>query len=261
MNIPKLIITDLDGTLLKNDKSISEYTLNIFRKCAEKEILTCVATARGHTNANQYIDLLTPDILISSGGALIKNKNKILSQIGFSAEDTSKLIKRAFALTGGSCEITVDTADKHYWNYKQDPHILSPDWGEVIYSDFADFYSRSLKICVQTDSDSTAKAIGESVKDCDCARFSDGNWYKYTKSAATKANAVREISRKLNISLGEMAAFGDDFVDIEILEICGIGVAVENAIDQVKIIADFITDSNENDGVARFIEKNFLNNH
>lgn len=258
MKIPKMIVIDLDGTLLKNDKSISEYTLSIFGKCAERGIMTCVATARGHTNAKQYIKLLNPDILISSGGALIKTENKILSQIGFSESDTSKLIKTAFELTDNSCEITVDTADDHYWNYKQDPHILSPDWGKVIYSDFTDFHSESLKICVQTDSEETARTIAESVKDCDCARFSDGNWYKYTKSDATKANAVREISKSLKIPLEDMIAFGDDFVDIEVLEICGIGVAVENAIDEVKKIADYITDSNENDGVARFIEKHVL---
>ena len=257
MKKPKLIITDLDGTLLHNDKTVSEYSVSVFKKCREQGILTAVATARGHTNAEQYISSLNPDILISSGGALIKKGKDIIYGCFFSRKETAEIIGKALALTNGGCEITVDTADKHYWNYKQDPHILSPDWGEVIYTDYSDFCAESLKICVQTDNKSIVKAIAESVNDCDCARFSDGDWYKYTKSAATKVNAVKITAEKLNISLEDIAAFGDDFVDIEMLKACGIGVAVENAISEVKEIADYITDSNENDGVARFIEKTF----
>lgn len=257
MKKPKLIITDLDGTLLHNDKTVSEYSVSVFKKCKEQEILTAVATARGHTNARQYISALNPDILISSGGALIKKGTDIIYACCFSEAETAEIIKKTLELTNNGCEITVDTADKHYWNYRQDPHILSPDWGKVIYTDYSDFCGEALKICVETDDENIARAISESVEGCDCARFSDGNWYKFTKADATKGRAVREISRRLDIALEDMTAFGDDFVDIEMLELCGVGVAVENAIDEVKKIADYVTDSNENDGVARFIEKTF----
>ena len=55
-----------------------------------------------------------------------------------------------------------------------------------------------------------------------------------------------------------MAAFGDDFVDIEMIKLCGTGVAVDNAITEVKEAADYVTDSSEKDGVAKFIEKFLL---
>lgn len=152
----------------------------------------------------------------------------------------------------------MDTENRHYWNYNEDPHILSPDWGEIVYTDYSDFNEESLKICVKTENESIAKAIAESVKECNYAKFSDGDWYKYTYSAATKANAVKEISRKLNIPLSDIAAFGDDYVDIEMIKLCGIGIAVKNAIPEVKDAADYVTESNENDGVARFIEDYFI---
>lgn len=254
----KLIITDLDGTLLGSGKTVSEYSVKIFGKCRERGILTAIATARGRTNALRYISALNPDILISGGGAQVRMGEKIIFSQGFSREETSEIIGKALALTDGGCEITVDTDGGHYWNYKQDPHILSPDWGEVIYTDYSDFNEAALKICVQTASESLARAVAESVEDCDCARFSDGDWYKYTKASATKANAVKITAEKLNIPLEAVTAFGDDFVDIEMLEICGTGVAVANAIDEVKKAARFIADSNDNDGVARFIEENIL---
>lgn len=55
-----------------------------------------------------------------------------------------------------------------------------------------------------------------------------------------------------------MVAFGDDFNDIGMLKLCGKGIAMENAIQQVKDIADEICPSNENDGLAKWIEKHCL---
>ncbi len=63
----------------------------------------------------------------------------------------------------------------------------------------------------------------------------------------------------MNIPLSDMAAFGDDYVDIEMIKLCGIGIAVKNAIPEVKDASDYVTESNENDGVARFIEDYFIN--
>ena len=257
MKKPKLIIIDLDGTLLRNDKTISRHTVTALKKIKSQGVQICIATARGLTNAIQYIKSVNPDILISSDGALIKNGETIISKTAFSVKETKKLISAAFSLTNNQCEITADTQSQHFWNYKNDPHILSPDWGEVIYTDYSDFNEEALKICVQTENESIAKAIAECVKNCSFVKFSDGDWYKYTNSSATKANAVKIISQKLNIPLNEMAAFGDDFVDIEMIKLCGIGVAVENAIPEVKEAADYVTAGNENDGVAIFIETFF----
>jgi len=62
----------------------------------------------------------------------------------------------------------------------------------------------------------------------------------------------------LNISLNEIAAFGDDANDIEMLKICGTGIAVSNAIDTVKAVVNHITLSNDEDGVTDWIENNLF---
>ena len=56
----------------------------------------------------------------------------------------------------------------------------------------------------------------------------------------------------------EMIAFGDDFNDIGMLKLCGKGIAMGNAIDEVKAIADYITKTNNEDGVAYYLEPNLL---
>ncbi|MDR0948463.1 MAG: HAD family hydrolase, partial [Lachnospiraceae bacterium] len=75
---------------------------------------------------------------------------------------------------------------------------------------------------------------------------------------ATKWNAIRLLAEKWSIDLSKIAAFGDDYNDIEMLQNCGVGVAVTNALDEVKAVANYICGSNDEDGVARWLEENVL---
>jgi hydroxymethylpyrimidine pyrophosphatase-like HAD family hydrolase len=75
---------------------------------------------------------------------------------------------------------------------------------------------------------------------------------------AVKSKAVAALAERWGVDRAEIAAFGDDSVDTELLRYCGIGVAMGNALDEVKSAADFICDTNENDGVAKWLEENVL---
>ena len=77
--------------------------------------------------------------------------------------------------------------------------------------------------------------------------------------SATKWNGIQSMLNVCECSSDEVAYFGDDYDDIEPIQMCGIGIAVANGIDEVKAIADYITESNDKDGVAKFIEKMLLN--
>lgn len=72
---------------------------------------------------------------------------------------------------------------------------------------------------------------------------------------STKMNGIRTLAERYNISPSQIVAFGDDYNDIEMLKSCGIGVAVENALSEVKKAAKEITESNEHDGVAKWLER------
>lgn len=72
---------------------------------------------------------------------------------------------------------------------------------------------------------------------------------------ATKCNGVLEVAKQFNISKREIVAFGDDINDKEMLLSFGLGVAMGNSIDEIKMIADYICDTNDNDGVAKWLEK------
>lgn len=255
----RLLLFDLDGTLLRSDKSISDKTLSTLRQCREKGIMIGVSTSRSEQNSMTFLDELKPDILIASGGALIKSGANYFYKAEFSETETRDMIAMARTVCGEDCEITIDTAHANYWNYKIDPKKFDQSWGDSIYTDFANFSECALKMCVEIFDEEKANILAERLEQCDCIRFSDGYWYKFTRKNVTKENAIMRITEVYGFGTEAIIAFGDDFADIGMLELCGLGVAMGNAIDEVKNKADVVIGSNDEEGIAYFIEENILN--
>ena len=256
MNEPcKLLLFDLDGTLLRSDKSISKRTLSALKQCRERGILIGVSTSRSEQNSMAFLDELMPDILISSGGALVKNGTEYIYKAEFSQAETREMIDTAREVCGEACEITIDTTDAHYWNYKTDPKKQDKSWGDSIYTDFTDFSECALKMCVEIFDKDRADMLAARLEQCDCIRFSDGYWYKFTKKNVTKESAIARVAEVCGFGTESIIAFGDDYADIGMMELCGLGVAMGNAIDTVKEAADVVIGSNDEDGIAKYLEQ------
>ena len=76
--------------------------------------------------------------------------------------------------------------------------------------------------------------------------------------SATKLNGIRQVAAAHGIPLEHVAAFGDDVNDVEMLRACGVGVAVANALSEVRTAADCVCGANDEDGMARWLEENAL---
>lgn len=250
----KLLLFDLDGTLLQTDKTISKLTMQELENCRKQGIMIGVSTSRSEKNSIEFISELNPDVVISSAGALLKYRDTYIYKAEFTREETKKLIKQAREVCGEDCEITIDTVDEHYWNYKIDPKQQDKSWGDSIYTDFGDFEHASLKMCVEIFDEKLAEQLQKNLPECDCVRFSDGYWYKFTKKTATKENAILHMCEMCGITTDDIIAFGDDYADIGMLKLCGVGVAMGNAIDEVKEIADCVIGDNDHDGIANYLQ-------
>ena len=101
-------------------------------KCRKHGIMIGVSTSRSEKNSMEFIVELNPDVVISSAGALVKFKDTYIYKAEFSAEETRTLIKTAREICGAECEITIDTVDGHYWNYKIDPKQQDKSWGDSL---------------------------------------------------------------------------------------------------------------------------------
>ena len=109
----RLILSDLDHTLLRSDGSISDHTLDVLKRCRENGILFAIATARYWIGAERYIDLLKPDFEITTDGTLIHSGEKCIYSSEFTTEDTNRIVQTLLKKKPDA-EITVAVGKKVY---------------------------------------------------------------------------------------------------------------------------------------------------
>ena len=252
----RMIVTDLDGTLLRSGKTISERTLRAFEQCREKGIVIGAATARSENSARKYLDMFAPDIIISNGGATARCFGETVCKTMLDPQTVSGIIGmcRRFQPDG---DITVETDNGYYWNYKEKPPSDS-DYAYAIYSDFLDFDRSAYKITAELENEEDMRRIAAEFPSCECLSFTGEIWRRFAAVGADKVSALKKISERLGISAENIAAFGDDYNDVEMLKYCGLGVAMGNAVDEAKQAADVICGTNDSDGLAEFIEQKIL---
>ena len=254
MNV-KIILTDLDGTLICSDGSISERTKEILKRCQNHGIYVVIATARYWIGAERYIEEIQPDYEITTDGTLIHRQGEQIYSCNLEIEDTNQIIQDILA-RDPETEITVAAGRQVFWNSQ---HISeSEKLHKAVYCDYQQPLScRANKIVAELPDYETAAQIANKNK-CRLQSYRGENWYAFLPKTASKVQAIRELVKILNISLSDIVAFGDDKNDMEMLKICGTGVAVANAISDVKGVADSVTLSNDEDGVAEWLVKNVL---
>lgn len=254
-DIGKAIILDLDGTVLHSDKSISDYTLSILEQCKKKGIFITVATARSETAAKRYLSQIKPDAVISNGGALVRVHEKTIYKCMVPFNTADALIDELINLPG-YVELTVEAQSGYYVSY------TTPSYGDYTHSVYHNFqqhlHEDVYKITVHLESKTGLKETASHYPDCGMIAFSDDPWYRFANKYATKMRAIQELASYLGLMLEDIIAFGDDYNDEEMLRRCGIGVAMGNAIPEVQAAANVICESNDNDGVAKWLERNLL---
>ena len=211
-----LILSDLDGTLFHDDKTISAYTKQVVARAQGQGILFGISTSRAMVNAVKFLDGISPDVFITNGGGMALYRGEKIYSCEFSVGEVRAIIRAAFDVLGGDAVISVDNEGGLYSNSKDE--LGDKFW---TFNDFSDFSEPGMKICIQTldreKIEKIASVIG--LKNIDYLPFSDIPWYKLSKKGATKEKAIEALCTHLNISPERIVAFGDDFNDIGMLKL------------------------------------------
>ena len=247
----KAIICDLDRTLLHTDKSISSYTAEVFKKCRERGMLIMAASARPMRAIIPYNDIIPFDSICATNGAVISLPSGTL-EVSFSTESGEAIISKLLEFP--DVFLSVETSKGLYSNRD------IPIWNPIIYEKFPSLPEDIVlyKILASSKESSLYEHIESTLTDDVYHTIADKVLIQIMSKNATKWNGVCKMLEYYSISPSEAVYFGDDNDDIEPINNCGIGVAVANAIPAVLDVADKITDGNDEDGVAHFLEKHIL---
>ena len=236
----KLIAIDMDGTLLREDKTVSERTKSAIKAAKERGVQVVIATGRpidGVTRYLEELDMYGEDnyVLTYNGGLVLKTKGRqVISQIALTGADLHTEVE---ANING---IRININD--YSNIEDDHSII-----KVMMIDEPDVLQKAI--------DNLPKEVYDKYTVVRSAPY----FLEFLNKAVNKGTGVELLAKHLNIKQEEIMTFGDAGNDLDMIVYAGMGVAMENAFEEVKEAANYITDSNENDGVAKAIEKFVLN--
>lgn len=269
-----LYITDLDGTLMKNDKSISEYTTERINALLDQGMLFTYATARSLQSASaivQNLHLNLP-VIIRNGTILADPVTKSEMEIEMFSKDHLHIIRQCMKGFGlhGFVTTYIDGKDrklylegkmnegfKNYLAEHSDDKRLCPVRteeelfdGEVCYFTF---------IGDRTELDPFYERVKDH-KEWICVyqqdKYRPEYWLEICPKNATKATAIQKIQKRYQCD--RLVVFGDSKNDVSMFQIADEAYAVGNAMDELKKIATGIISSNEEDGVAKWIEKDYV---
>lgn len=247
----KAVIVDLDGTLLRTDKTISEYTLDVFRKCRDKGLAIMTATARPERSILTYQNQIRFDAVTTMNGARIILPDKVIEH-GIAHISAKHILSKLVTISGAL--ISIETSEGIYSN------AAIPEWNSTCYDGFPDLPTQGtvFKILASSRNDRLYHQITDALTDDTYYTIANNKLVQIMSKRATKWNGIKAMLGAFNIPHTDAVYFGDDHDDIEPLRMCGTSVAVSNAIKGVIDEADHMTGSNDEDGVARFIEMALL---
>ena len=251
----KAIIVDLDRTLLRTDKTISDYTLQVIQKCHAKGILIMAATARPERAITMYHEQVNFDAMTVMNGAdvVFPGKGSGNRQGNEIPRKSAEVILQKICEMPGII-LSLECGNEVYAN------IEIPEWNAIVFTEFPKLPTEGpiYKILASREKENIGPLVEKLLPEDIYCTVANDNLVQIMNKNATKWNGIQMMLEACGIEAENAVYFGDDNDDMEPLKKCGTGVAVANAIDAVKEAADEVVESNDEDGVAKWIERNLL---
>ncbi|MBO8161022.1 MAG: HAD family hydrolase [Thermosipho sp. (in: Bacteria)] len=268
----KLIVSDLDGTLLNDNKHIPKRNIEALRKAMKKGIHVSIATGRNYFSAKEYIEELGLDVpVILQNGAFIYMpfENKILYESPLPSDIANEIIKlaRKYKLDYILYTHFLDEKDmymdkEHVGGYRK--YIEHNNWRLTYVDDVTKYITKdSVAEVVLIGNEELISKIKEHLNLKFPGKFSaiknsinEGETFvEFFGEHSSKENALAFLLNYFKVKPEETMFLGDNYNDIGIMQLVGFPVAMKNATKEVKSVAKFVTLSNNDGGVGFAIEK------
>lgn len=247
----KALFFDLDGTLLNDDGLLSQYSIQIIKKWINQGGKVYFATARSRERVKDFLEAVSINGLVALRGAFTYINGKLINEFCVS-QDIVRICQN-LCISNEDCFMSVFLEDKILTNFK--PFL---EHGDCEYCDFKNTDLNQVgKILFLTDKLITGDTKTLIERTCLYNRYSTGAYSIYDLQA-DKLNAIKLLCKREGLELDEIASFGNDDTDIEMVKSSGIGIAVRNSTRDLLEVCDEICRTNNEDGPAKWVEENLL---
>ena len=256
------IFFDIDDTLIaRRNTRVSDEDVMAIKACHDKGIRIIISTGRGYYAMQQDIkDRIPSDYLITVNGACINNHDgTVMKSYPMSLTNTEGLIKDLLErdITFG---FKFDDSLQVYNHYEDfTDRYCSPAVPVSMIDDNTstkDYHlTHGLPLAIFIFADGKCGDLREKYPEMvfvDAPR--DASMCEGFNKEVNKGATIRYLTSRLDIPLSECMAFGDGINDLEMIQMCGIGIAMGNAVEKVKQDADYITDTVLNSGIAKALK-------
>ena len=268
MTSPYLIALDLDGTLLTDNKTISARTKETIAKARNQGHIFMISTGRPFRSSVQFYNELQLDSpIVNFNGAFVHhplNRNWGIYHQPMPLDVAKDIVNAShnFQLFN----IIAEVVDDVYFHYHDEKllEIFCKDKPKITTGDLRKFlHEDPTSLLIHADV-KDVPSIRKHLSDVHAEVIDHRRWgapyhiIEIVKAGLNKALGIQRVADYYQIPRENIIAFGDEDNDLEMIEYAGIGVAMNNGIDALKNIANEVTLSNEEDGIAVFLE-NYLN--
>ena len=257
----KMVVTDIDGTIYTPEKGISSEVKECILDLKKNGIHFAIATGRTYGSAKYIADKIGIECpLICYQGGLIKSYEGEILDVKYLNGNIAKKIISDFRKRNIHLNVYVEDRlyvendDKYIKDYIGDKGI---DYFKVKSFEELDFTKLNKMLAIKYDEkfiDNLIIELRHKYPDIYVVK-SFIYFCEIADKAATKGNAIKYLAKKYGIREDEVLAIGDQNNDIEMIETAGVGVAMGNGTIQIKSKADYITDTIENQGFIKAINK------
>lgn len=267
----KLIICDMDGTLLNSNREISAKTREAIRHAKSRGIAFSLSTGRIQIMTELYCRELEQDFpIIAANGAVVwdpikrkpiweitMDKSEALTTINYGEEHDLDYI--AITMTG--CYYSKNSVRKQrFLQYNEIARKMNYEEMTVLPIDgnWDVFKEQGVcKILIFEPNERKLQAAAEFLQTLPKTGYtsSEPKLLDVSSKGVSKGIGLEKLAEHMNIPREAICAMGDYENDISMIEYAGLGVAMGNANDTVKMCADYITETNDEDGVAKLIER------
>lgn len=261
----KMVFLDLDNTLLSSDLSISDENLNAIRRASKNGVKIVICTGRGVFAVKNILEQLEIDLencytICLNGGAFYKGyPPELVKENVFDSHNAAIVYEMAYKY-GVDIQIYRDnTLMVEKINERIQKYIDRHTANYIVIDSILNYDGKISKILLNGSHDTLVKVQKDISKKIDgklnCF-FTSDEYLEFTGIGITKGEAMIELANSLGIDIKETIAVGDSFNDMSMIKTAGLGVAVRNAVDELKKEANYITkNTNDESAVAEVINR------